>query len=102
MRTTGTVRFWLDDEGWGVVDSLATPGGCWVHFSSLEMPGFKQLRAGTPVQFVYEELDQDGYPFRAVTVWPGVATAYAGSLTSSPDGPPAPVRVIRPGDLTSA
>jgi mannose-6-phosphate isomerase-like protein (cupin superfamily) len=105
MRTTGTVRFWLDDEGWGVVDSLATPGGCWVHFSSLEMPGFKQLRAGTPVEFVYEELDQDGYPFRAVTVWPGGAAgspAYRSSVSVSFDGPPAPVRVLGPADLMAA
>ena len=32
----GVVRFWHDDEGWGVLDCPSTPGGCWTHFSVIE------------------------------------------------------------------
>ena len=35
MSTVGTVRVWHRDEGWGVIDSPETPGGCWAHFSHL-------------------------------------------------------------------
>jgi len=35
MGSTGTVRFWHRDEGFGVNDSPDTPGGCWAHFSHL-------------------------------------------------------------------
>jgi len=35
---TGTVREWAE-EGWGVVDSAETPGGCWVHWSVVHEPG---------------------------------------------------------------
>jgi cold shock CspA family protein/uncharacterized protein YjlB len=101
MRTTGTVRFWLQDEGWGVLDSADTPGGCWVHYSAVEMPGYKQLQADGEVSFVFETGAQDGYDFRAVTVWPGTA-AYRSTLTLDFDGPAQPVRVYRPVDLVTA
>jgi cold shock protein len=67
---TGTVRFWHDELGWGVLDSPETPGGCWAHFSQLIMPGYGALTAGEPVSFTYEAGDQDGYAFRAVEVRP--------------------------------
>lgn len=43
MRTQGTVRFWLDEEGWGVLDSPDTPGGCWTHFSHVLTAGYRSL-----------------------------------------------------------
>lgn len=30
-QTTGIVRMWNDDDGWGVIDSPHIPGGCWAH-----------------------------------------------------------------------
>jgi hypothetical protein len=30
--TSGVVREWHDDEGWGVLESTETPGGCWDGF----------------------------------------------------------------------
>ena len=27
------MRSWCNDEGWGVIDSRDTPGGCWVRES---------------------------------------------------------------------
>ncbi len=70
MRISGVVREWHADEGWGVIDSPETPGGCWAHFSSVHMPGYRALRAGQSVTLNYEPGDQDGYSFRAIKVWP--------------------------------
>ena len=101
MRTTGTVRAWHDDEGWGIVDSVDTPGGCWAHFSSLVGRG--ALRPGEEVELVYEATHQDGYRFRAVEVTPadggdgwrhiegtGPSAAYESTLSLSFDEPDQP------------
>ncbi|MET0448800.1 MAG: cold shock domain-containing protein [Aeromicrobium sp.] len=69
MSHTGIVRLWVDDEGWGVVDSPATPGGCWAHFSAVAVAGYRDLQAGDQVEFEYERVDQDGFDFRTVRVW---------------------------------
>lgn len=66
----GTVRSWSDDEGWGVLDSDDTPGGCWAHFSNLDLPGFRRLHPGETVEFSWLAARQDGYRYRAVKVSP--------------------------------
>ena len=66
----GVVSTWNDDEGWGVLASPRTPGGCWCHFSALSMGGPRTLSPGTSVEFLYEAAEQDGYGFRAVEAWP--------------------------------
>lgn len=68
VRGAGVVRCWKDDEGWGVVDGEAVPGGCWVHFSALEMGGFRSARAGDRVEVEAERVEQDGLPWQAVRV----------------------------------
>lgn len=68
MSNAGAVRVWWAQEGWGVIDAPATPGGCWAHFSSLV--GFSRLQVGQDVRFDYEAVAQDGYRFRATKVWP--------------------------------
>lgn len=70
MAASGVVREWRDEEGWGVIDSSDTPGGCWAHFSDVLVPGYRTLSAGQEVTFQYESAEQDGYRFRAVEVWP--------------------------------
>jgi cold shock protein len=60
------VRVWHDDEGWGVVDSPETPGGCWVHFSHVDIEGYRSLRGVDTVELEYREVPQDGYRFAAV------------------------------------
>ncbi|TQK69950.1 MULTISPECIES: cold-shock protein [unclassified Nocardioides] len=65
MRVQGTVRLWHDEEGWGVFDSPETPGGCWAHFSAVDVPGFKTLKPGDRVDFDFEAADQDGFAFLA-------------------------------------
>ena len=70
MNSIGTVREFHEDEGWGVIDAKEVPGGCWVFFSVIAMEGYRVLTAGERVRFTFERADQDGYEFRATTVWP--------------------------------
>ncbi|MFD9662880.1 cold shock domain-containing protein [Rhodococcus sp. NPDC059968] len=70
-RTIGIVRTWSDEEGWGVIDSDATPGGAWTHFSCVAGSGFRSLTPGHQVTFEPETMvggTQDGYHYRALDV----------------------------------
>jgi cold shock protein len=67
---TAIVREWHAEEGWGVLDCPETPGGCWGHFSHIEMTGFRTLTPGQPVDLEWEAPGQDGYDYRAVRVVP--------------------------------
>lgn len=70
MAIRATVRSWHADDGWGVLDAPQLPGGCWAHFSAVAVAGYRSLRPGEPVHLQYEAVEQDGYPYRAVRVWP--------------------------------
>jgi cold shock protein len=72
MESIGVVREFDAEEGWGVIDSPDVPGGCFVHYSNIEMSGFRVLRAGQRVRFTFETpgFDQDGCPHRAFVVHP--------------------------------
>ena len=89
MQSIGTVREWHREQGWGVIDSPDTPGGCWVHFSHLwheDRPkaglgevveasgGFRESFEGETVDFDWQTTafpgSQDGYSFIAITAWP--------------------------------
>ncbi|WP_299572929.1 cold shock domain-containing protein [uncultured Williamsia sp.] len=67
-RTTGVVRAWHPEEGWGVVESPETPGGAWVHFSEVRGDGYRSLIDGQRVEFDWEAAHQDGFSFRASDV----------------------------------
>ncbi len=73
------VREWHDDLGWGVLDSVETPGGCWAHFSVIVTPvvsastgwsesDYKGLRAGQLVELEWETPGQHGFDFTATSV----------------------------------
>lgn len=66
----GSVSVWHLEEGWGVLTSEVTPGGCWTHYSAIEAVGYRSLEVGEQVRFAYETPGQDGYDFRATSVWP--------------------------------
>jgi CspA family cold shock protein len=70
--TSATVREWYEGERWGVLDSAETPGGCFAHYSALEMDGYRSLAPGQHVEMEWEApgFKQDGYDFRAVRVRP--------------------------------
>ncbi|WP_236077678.1 cold shock domain-containing protein [Rhodococcus sp. P1Y] len=70
----GTVEVWHAEEGWGVIASAKTPGGCWIHISDVVGSGFKQLTVGQNVDLEFEDLaakypggNQDGYRYRAIS-----------------------------------
>jgi len=66
----GQVAAWDVEEGWGVVSSSETPGGCFGHYSHIEGTGFRSLEAGETVEFDWEKpgYKQDGYDFRATRI----------------------------------
>lgn len=111
----GTVREWHDESGWGVIDSPATPGGCFVHYGSVRMPGYRSLAVGAEVHFECEPARQEACDFLATAVWPpGVEPgspepgpddaadqAFASELVIELDQPE-PVRVFRSAELTPA
>lgn len=68
--TTGIVREWHGELGWGVLDSPDTPGGCWAHWSNIDGTGFRALTVGAAVQLELEPAQQDGYSFRATRIQP--------------------------------
>jgi CspA family cold shock protein len=70
--TPATVREWYEAEGWGVLDSAETPGGCFAHYSNIAMSGYRTLRPGQSVQLAWEApgFRQDGYDYRATEVVP--------------------------------
>ena len=70
VASNGTVREFNAEEGFGVIDSENTPGGCWVLFPMIVMDGYRMLKAGQRVTFTFEQPGQDGYDYRAITVWP--------------------------------
>ncbi|MCO8272528.1 cold shock domain-containing protein [Actinoplanes sp. TRM 88003] len=70
MADPGTIRFFDDDEGWGVIDSEQCPGGCWAHFSAAAVAGAPHFTPGQPVLLEWEPAHQDGYAYRAVRFWP--------------------------------
>lgn len=65
----GRVSVWHREEGWGVVSLDSGAGDCFVHFSNVPGPGFRELVVGEHVELAAEELvhgDQDGCPFRVI------------------------------------
>lgn len=84
LTTTATVRTWDDEHGWGVLDSPATPGGCWTHYAALDVAGYRTVSPGQQVSLTAEAPGQDGFPWRAVRVWIyGVPRAEEGGTESS-------------------
>lgn len=68
-QSIGTVREWNDEQGWGVIDSDRTPGGCWAHYSTIVGEGFRTVAVGATVVLDWEQVaDQDGYRYRATRV----------------------------------
>lgn len=58
------VREWHTEDGWGVIDSSRTPGGCWVLWTDFRESGLHSLRQGQRVLLEWEPVAQDGYAFR--------------------------------------
>jgi CspA family cold shock protein len=88
MTTLGTVRDWRAEEGWGVIDSPETPGGCWTHFSHVLVAGYVALQAGQIVNLDWESARQDGYKYRTTRTWPVDTEPVVATVKhSGPTGP---------------
>jgi CspA family cold shock protein len=61
---------WSDDDGWGALRSDVLESEVFAHFSTVNVPGYRSLRAGQRVRFEVEPYPpgQDGYFFRAHNV----------------------------------
>ena len=51
MRTTGTVKWFNDDKGFGFITPEDGSKDCFVHHSAIQGTGFKSLTEGQKVQF---------------------------------------------------
>jgi len=68
-KTSGTIRLWMDDEDWGVIDSPDLPGSCHAEISVVDgLEVGAMLRAGQVVEVEWSAPGPDGYACRAVRV----------------------------------
>ena len=51
MRTTGTVKWFNDQKGFGFITPEDGSKDCFVHHSAIQMQGFKTLSEGDRVEF---------------------------------------------------
>jgi cold shock protein len=67
--TRGTVKWWKEEKGYGAIASAATaPWDIWCHFSAIDMPGFRALAPGEPVEVEYLRADQESFRYLAERV----------------------------------
>lgn len=58
-RIKGTVKWFSNDRGYGFVLIDGNPDAeYFVHFTSINMDGYKTLKAGQPVTFVLKETEK--------------------------------------------
>lgn len=51
MSTTGTVKWFNDEKGYGFITPDGGAKDCFVHHSAIQGSGFKSLREGDRVEF---------------------------------------------------
>ncbi|MFI9384453.1 cold-shock protein [Kutzneria sp. NPDC052558] len=63
----GTVKFFKVEKGWGAISCAELPPGqdVFVHFSAIEIEGFRAFDAGDQVEFDYVPAQQDSFRFVA-------------------------------------
>jgi cold shock protein len=68
--TIGTVKYWRDEKGHGVIASDATaPWDIWCHFARIvDMPGYRSLAPGDRVDVEYVRMDQESFRYVATRV----------------------------------
>ena len=62
----GVVKRWRANKGHGVISIAETaPWDVWCPFSAIDMPGFKELRAGERVEVEYYRANQESFKYVA-------------------------------------
>ena len=51
MRTTGTVKWFNDEQGFGFITPSDGGQDCFVHHSAIQADGFRSLPEGATVEF---------------------------------------------------
>ena len=51
MRTTGVVKWFNDGKGYGFITPDASDKDCFVHYSAIQVDGFRSLAEGERVEF---------------------------------------------------
>ena len=69
-KDIGTVRLWMDEDGWGVIDVPdLNGGGCWAEASVVEgLDGTSALRTGQTVDVEWSAPGPDDFDARAIRV----------------------------------
>lgn len=58
-RLNGSVKWFANDRGYGFVLIDGNPDAeYFVHFTSIDMNGYKTLKAGQPVSFILKETEK--------------------------------------------
>ena len=65
---TGTVKWFNDSKGYGFITNDANGEDVFVHFSAIQVDGFKTLEEGQKVTFDVESDPKDSRKLRAVNV----------------------------------
>jgi cold shock protein len=60
IRVTGFVRWFSSDRGYGfaVLDNDETEEEFFIHFSAINMEGYKTLKAKQPISFILKKTDK--------------------------------------------
>ncbi len=66
----GTVKWFNSEKGYGFITDAATNKDVFVHFSAINIEGFKTLNEGQNVTFDTETDPKDPSKLRAVNVTP--------------------------------
>ena len=68
--SNGTVKWFNAEKGYGFITDSDNGGDVFVHYSSIQVDGFKTLQEGQAVTFDTEPDPRDSKKFRAVNVIP--------------------------------
>lgn len=65
IMLVGTVKWFSDIKGYGFIASPGVDGDVFVHFSAIEMDGYRSIKPNTPVEFALERTER-GYLAQSV------------------------------------
>ena len=68
--STGTVKWFNPDKGYGFISNDDGSDDVFVHFSAIQSEGFRTLKEGQKVNFETEQDPKDNNKLRAVNVSP--------------------------------